>query len=521
MRTMLLSLSLVLLFFSISVNAQILVDTVADTTDSGDGVTTLREAVEAANITVGVQTITFDPLVFPIDSGTVIYLDSALILTDEAGVIITGDGVEVILDGGEPAPGDTTLPDTIFYSGLVLESGNNEISGLKFQNFGVAGIEVDSSLTGGNYGNNSFTGNEIWFSGTGILANTSDNNAFSYNNVHDNYNSGIEVDFSANNQFHGNLLAFNGFDGLTIYKGAGGNIITENVVIGNDNDGLSIYGGLNRNNAILRNNIGDTSFVPPIPIGSELGDRSQVSGRVDRKILLKLQDIQQKAKIRSIESRETRGERKSVLKKAAKSAVSTNRKSADQRDAVADRERKERVEPVRSKIPAEGGTASPVSHTGNGNAGIYLYGVSEIVIEDNLIFGGGYYGLYIEGFFQVDSIFAADTTLDTTYYFPYDVYVTDNRFVRNMYADIEFCYIEGMTVAGNSFRHSYEAIYGYGSYSLYDDSPEIRGGIVNVINNDFTSGSNAYFFDAYYLYKVNMVGNVISSIYVATELYRI
>ena len=128
MRTMLLSLSLVLLFFSISVNAQILVDTVADTTDSGDGVTTLREAVEAANVTAGVQIILFDTLVFPIDSRFVIYLDSALILTDEAGVIIIADRSTVLLDGGEPAPGDTTLPDTIFYSGLVLEAGNNEIT---------------------------------------------------------------------------------------------------------------------------------------------------------------------------------------------------------------------------------------------------------------------------------------------------------------------------------------------------------------------------------------------------------
>ncbi|TFB08129.1 hypothetical protein E3V36_08025, partial [Candidatus Marinimicrobia bacterium MT.SAG.2] len=117
MRTLLLSLSLVLLVFTISVNAQTVVTSSADTVAAG--VITLREAVEAANTAVGVQTITFDPAVFPIDSGTVIYLDSALFLTDNEGVIITGAGAEVILDGGEPAPGDTTLPDTIFYSGFV------------------------------------------------------------------------------------------------------------------------------------------------------------------------------------------------------------------------------------------------------------------------------------------------------------------------------------------------------------------------------------------------------------------
>ena len=282
-----------------------------------------------------------------------------------------------------------------------------------------------------------------------------------------------------------------------------------------------MYGGLNRNNVIFGNNIGDSSFVPPIPIGSSLGDRSEVINRVDRKILLTLSDIQQKARIRSIESRDLRPERKSVTKKA-KSAFSKNESSVAQKDARAVRERKERVEPVRSKLAPEGGFVSSVSHTGNGNAGIYLYGVSEIVIEDNLIFGSGYVGLYIEGFIVIDTIIVVtDTTIDTTYYFPYDIYVKDNRFVRNYNSAIEFCYIEGMDVVHNSFRHSYEAIYGYGSYGLYDDSPEISGGIVNVINNDFTSSSESYFFEAYYLYKASMLGNVLSSIYVATELSSI
>ena len=509
--------------FSISVNAQILVDTVADTTDSGDGVTTLREAVEAANVTAGVQIILFDTLVFPIDSSFVIYLDSALILTDEAGVIIIADRSTVILDGGEPAPGDITLPDTIFYSGLVLEAGSNEITRMKFQNFGVAGIEIDSL----NTGNNKFTGNEIWYSGTGILVNTSDNNEYLYNNIHDNYNSGIEVDYSSNNLFHGNLLAFNGYDGLTIYEGSGGNNITENIVIGNGNDGLSLYGGQNNNNTILRNNIGDSSFVPPVPIGPNAVELSEVINRVDRKTLLKLRNIQEEGRIRSIKSRETRPERKSASERTNhthKSDGKTDSRTSvgfagDQVNAVRTRERKERIAAVRPTVRAEGGFVSAVSNTGNGYNGITLYGVSQTSIEDNLIFGSGYVGLYIEGFFEIDTtIVGVDTTIDTTYYFPDDIYVNDNRFVRNDNADIEFCYLEGMDVVHNSFRHSYVAIYGYGSYSLYDDSPEISGGIVNVINNDFTSGSNAYFFEAYYLYKANVYDNVIPSIYVATDL---
>ena len=92
-----------------------------------------------------------------------------------------------------------------------------------------------------------------------MLINTSDNSVFVNNYIHDNYNSGIELDYTANNILHDNLLAFNGYDGLTIYRGAGGNNIVVNIVLGNANDGLSLYCGLNRNNVIFRNNIGDTS----------------------------------------------------------------------------------------------------------------------------------------------------------------------------------------------------------------------------------------------------------------------
>ena len=70
-----------------------MVDSKADTVAAG--VTSLREAVESANDTEGIQTITFDPEVFPVGDGIVIYLDSTLYLTDGAGVIITGAGAEV------------------------------------------------------------------------------------------------------------------------------------------------------------------------------------------------------------------------------------------------------------------------------------------------------------------------------------------------------------------------------------------------------------------------------------------
>ena len=236
-------------------SAQTVVNTTADTTDAADGVTTLREAVEFATITVGVQTITFDPSVFPVGSGTVIFLDTSLFVTDEDGAVISGEGAEVILDTGKVA----------FYSGIALQAGNNTIRNMNIRNFGVAGIEVDSSETG-NYGNNKFAGNEIWFNGTGILANTSNSNEFLNNNIHDNNNSGIEVDYSSNNLFRGNLLADNGFDGLTIFEGSGSNTIEENIVLGNSNDGISLYGGMNNNNLIFRNNIGDSSFVPAIPV---------------------------------------------------------------------------------------------------------------------------------------------------------------------------------------------------------------------------------------------------------------
>jgi len=201
----------------------------------------------------------------------------------------------------------------------------------------------------------------------------------------------------------------------------------------------------------------------------------------------------------------------------------SNAKASDKPDRIT-RERNEKIPAIPPTIRSEGGSITAF-HTGNGNAGIYLYGVNDTYIEDNLIYGSGYVGLYIDGFFKIDTTTIDEvTTFDTTYYFPYGIYVNENRFVRNYYVDIEFCYIEGLDVTNNSFVQSSMAIYGYGSFGLYPSSPMITGGIVNVINNDVTSstgGGSGYFFGASYLYKANMHNNIITSVYAATDLYEI
>ena len=123
-------------------------------------------------------------------------------------------------------------------------------------------------------------------------------------------------------------------------------------------------------------------------------------GRVDRKTLLKLRKRQEEGRIRSIESRETRPERKSASERTNhthKSDGKTDSRTSvgfagDQVNAVKTRERKEKVQAVRPTVRAEGGFVSAVSNTGNGYNGITLYGVSQTFIEYNLICGSGYVG---------------------------------------------------------------------------------------------------------------------------------
>jgi hypothetical protein len=172
--------------------------------DSGPG--TLRQALLGAQAG---DTITFDPVIFPPDNPTTIFptslpLDaSSLPRISQGGITIDASNAGVILDGSK-LEGDSLL-------GLVINSDNNIIMGLKVINFSGVGIYLED----GSY--NKIGGDRSI--GTGPLG-------------------------------QGNLVGSN-YIGISILPTSGGNIITGNL-IGTDASGTGPIG--NRKSGILIEN---------------------------------------------------------------------------------------------------------------------------------------------------------------------------------------------------------------------------------------------------------------------------
>ena len=174
-----------------------------------DGLISLREAVQAANVTPGQDVIYFSPDVTePIRLGTG-GSTSELWLTDNSGgTTITGDGI--VIDGGA---------FQVTEAGLRIVSGENVIVGLTIVRCPLAGICLD----GVNATANVIAGCHI-----GILNGAAAPNRF-----------GIEIRNGAN----GNII------------GAGG-IEFPNVISGNQEAGIFIYGEGTENNSVVGNFIG-------------------------------------------------------------------------------------------------------------------------------------------------------------------------------------------------------------------------------------------------------------------------
>ena len=506
------------------------VNTTADTTDAGDGVMTLREAVELANNTAGSQTITFDPAVFPIGGGNVIFLDTTLFVTDEAGAVISGAGAEVILDTGKVA----------FYSGIALQAGNNTIRNMKIRNFGESAILIDTLNSGSNVIGPE---NEIWNSGeSGVLVEASDDNQFIGNHIHDNNYSGIEIHYSSGSIIMDNLLSMNGEDGLSILMGTGNNYIEGNTILGNGNDGVVLYGGKNVGNVIIRNSIGDSSYVPPTSIAKSLNDRSDYLSEREAEGGIRSEFIKRHSEslIKSTESRLAKNERNEPSRKAEhvhkakvrddsrKDARSTE--STSEGDVIhSSLEKKEHTHVIREVTSP---LVSTASNNGNYYNGISLWGVSGTLIEDNLIYGSGGDGIHIEGFFSfIDS---SDGIHDTTDYFPYDIDIYRNRFVRNYDSAIEFYDVVDLEVVDNSIRWSYYGVYGSGVYvccaaEASSSSREVRvsgaaaagdSGVVRILHNDF-AGSTDYAVYVDYLQELYVEDNSITNFYEGVDIYEI
>ena len=199
-------------------------------TAPGNGVCTLRAAIEESNDLSGSDTITFGPAV------TIVAPGSALPALDDAsgGTTIRGEGTAIL---GTYAGANT--------HGVRLSSDGNKLQGLVISGFDGGGVRV--------YGDDNVIGTD----GDGVEDDTEGNV------ISNNGGQGITIrDEATNNRVAGNIIglavdgvspAGNGEEGIAIYLGSTLNLIgtngdglsdelERNVIAGNGEHGIEISG---------------------------------------------------------------------------------------------------------------------------------------------------------------------------------------------------------------------------------------------------------------------------------------
>jgi hypothetical protein len=266
-----------------------------------DGVTSLREAMCAANNNAGPDMIQFD--IPGCESGCTIQPTIALpVLTEDATTI---DGYTQ--DGASPATG--AVPATLLVeidgsaiasnNGFNITSGGNEIHGLAINRFPLNGVAIGGSDATGNVIAGNHIGTDLSgsvdlgngldgvFIGLGAQGNTVGSDGPAERNViSGNDLDGVAIHGSGTmgNRVSGNFIGVtadgwddcaNGLHGVYIYGGArvnliGGDIMADerNVISGNDENGVCIYGDGTTANIVVGNFIGpNASGMAALPNG--------------------------------------------------------------------------------------------------------------------------------------------------------------------------------------------------------------------------------------------------------------
>ncbi len=221
--------------------ASIVVNSLSDTTPANDGVCTLREAIEAANLNTA--------------SGAASGECAAGSNDPTVDVITFSLSGTITLGGALPGIGDGTSDDP----GYVTIDGDNDDNGspdivLDRNGGGGAGLNIGRSVDGGQAINVTIRGLEIReFGAQGINIVRAETLVIEDSYIHGNGNQGIRIENDSTTgvtiedcrigvDASGNASA-NGTNGIQINDGADNVTIRNNVISGNTGDGLQIAGG--------------------------------------------------------------------------------------------------------------------------------------------------------------------------------------------------------------------------------------------------------------------------------------
>ncbi len=268
-------------------NSQFTVTTIADTVNSGDGVTSLREAIEAANATSASDVIVFASSLFTNGAGTTITLQAALptiAATSSAGTLtITGLAASSLIISGNN--GDVNRDFRIFniasggnlsISGVTISGAQTSGQGGAFNNAGTLNI-ANSTISS----NKATSGGAFNNAGTLNIANStlSNNSASSFGGAIENI-SGAILNISNSTLSNNSASSFGGgidnFGGtLTVISSTlSGNSTTNS---GSGGGGIYSSSSSTITNTIIANSTGG-DFAGPANVS--LGTASQANNLI-------------------------------------------------------------------------------------------------------------------------------------------------------------------------------------------------------------------------------------------------
>jgi CSLREA domain-containing protein len=214
----------------------IVVDTTADVVDFNDGVTSLREAIFAANLVSGADTIDFAPALTAGGPATILLTQGVLAIAE--ALTISGPGAYLLTIDAQHHSGIFTVGGPFVLSGLTLTNGNSAGEGgaLNYQGGGSASI-IDMNITGnsGRSGGGISARGDLTIINSTINGNTSDISSLGGGI----YFKGFTLTIS-NSTINGNTA---GASGGGIYAECRQMTITDSKISGNQSNGVSARGG--------------------------------------------------------------------------------------------------------------------------------------------------------------------------------------------------------------------------------------------------------------------------------------